>query len=102
MFACSKRTVGIQQQGPYRNEFLPGGALHAARAQLFALAGNSDAAFAELRRATDRGFRVPAACALRCLAAFDRFRAAPEYGAAEKSFTQLIEAEGRRVQFGSV
>ena len=102
MFACARGTVGVQQQGPYRNEFLPRGALHAARAQLFALTGNSDAAFAELRRATDRGFRVRAGCGLRCLAAFDRFSAAPEYAASEKRFKQLIEAERRSLQFGRV
>lgn len=98
--ACAKRTVAVHQRGPYRNEFLSAGALRAAKAQLFALDGNANAAFAELRRAADAGFRIRAGCGLNCLAAFDRFRSDPDYGASERRFRHLIEAERQRLQSG--
>jgi adenylate cyclase len=97
VIGCARRTIGAQQRGPYRNEFLPRGSLHAARAHVFALDGDAKAAFAELRRAADTGFRLRAGCGLNCMAAFDRFRSAAEYGATERRFKQLIEAERQRL-----
>lgn len=93
LIICATRTITIQQQGSYRNEFLPIGTLHFAKAQLLGIQRNPNATFAELRRAADTGFRIPLGCGLNCFAAFDDFRAQTDYSAVDRHFKQLALVE---------
>jgi hypothetical protein len=90
LISCSKRAIAAQQQGPYRNEFWPSGAVQAAKAQMFALEGNWEAAFAELRAAETKGFRTPGGVGLRYLPAFAPVRATSAYSKAENELETLL------------
>lgn len=97
LIACTKQAMAVQQQGPYRNEFLSDGTLHAATAQLAALEGNAAVAFAELDRAIGAGFRSPSGSGLRYLPAFGLFQAQPQYAAFERRLAAAIQQERDKV-----